>query len=357
MARSLDLSPLTDPIDKAELAAFTATARRDPRYLHWRLGFPGFSLFFLGLVLLLLSGFFGLLLHTAVTGQVVVDRPAGDWVTLAVAMTIPIGLFAYCSYLFVKIARDPIQSDEVFRLNRFADRNGLRFTPRDDLEEPVAYPFTPFGKPRTVVRDRFQPAIGSAFDFGLAYKPAMGKIDTTESRWYIAIALDRALPHIVLESTKRRNPLSRMLPVMERDQSFSLEGDFDKYFTLYCPSGYERDALYIFTPDLMALCIDEARTFDVEIIDNWMFVHADRAPRLSDPRVMRRIFRIIDLVGAKALSQTDRYRDVTAEGDMTVVAPPGRRLRTTISIVVVIFAIFAGTGVFWGPLINWIIGA
>ena len=38
-----------------------------------------------------------------------------------------------------------------------------------------------------------------------------------------------------------------------RTQVLSLEGDFDRYFTLYCPKEYERDALYVFTPDLMAL--------------------------------------------------------------------------------------------------------
>lgn len=41
----------------------------------------------------------------------------------------------------------------------------------------------------------------------------------------------------------------------------SLEGDFDRYFTLYCPGDYERDALYVFTPDLLALLIDESRHF------------------------------------------------------------------------------------------------
>ena len=48
-----------------------------------------------------------------------------------------------------------------------------------------------------------------------------------------------------------------------RDQVLSLEGDFNRYFTLYCPRQYERDALYVFTSDLISLLNDEADPFDV----------------------------------------------------------------------------------------------
>lgn len=59
--------------------------------------------------------------------------------------------------------------------------------------------------------------------------------------------------------------LTGVAGLFARDQVLSLEGDFDRYFTPYCPKQYERDALSVFTPDLMALCIDEAAPFDIEI--------------------------------------------------------------------------------------------
>ena len=46
----------------------------------------------------------------------------------------------------------------------------------------------------------------------------------------------------------------------------TLEGDFDRHFTLYAPDGYGRDALYLLTPDLMSRLIDSARAFDVSLL-------------------------------------------------------------------------------------------
>src|SRR6185437_14086794 len=93
-------------------------------------------------------------------------------------------------------------------------------------------------------------------------------------RWsYVAIRLDRKLPHMLLIAKENQGIGGSDLPATYgSDQILSLEGDFDRYFTLYCPKKHETDALYVFTPDLMALLIDEARFFDVEIVDDWMFV-------------------------------------------------------------------------------------
>ncbi len=47
-----------------------------------------------------------------------------------------------------------------------------------------------------------------------------------------------------------------------------LEGDFGKHFELHVPAGYERDALYVLTPDVMQVLIDEAADRRVEIVDD-----------------------------------------------------------------------------------------
>ncbi len=119
-----------------------------------------------------------------------------------------------------------------------------------------------------------------------------------------------------------------------RDQVLSLEGDFNEHFTLYCPKEYERDALYVFTPDLMALLIDEAAPYDVEIVDRWMFVYSARAFPLAEPSVYQRLLTIVTTVGAKTLTQTDRYVDErVGEFAANMVAPEGRRLRRGVSWV------------------------
>src|SRR5690606_7535742 len=108
----------------------------------------------------------------------------------------------------------------------------------------------------------------------LRYVTGSGKSRSVHQWGFLAVGLDRRLPHMVLDSraNNRMLGLSNLPAGFRRDQILSLEGDFDRYFTLYCPKEYERDALYVFTPDLMALLIDEAAPYDVEVVDHWMLV-------------------------------------------------------------------------------------
>ena len=142
---------------------------------------------------------------------------------------------------------------------------------------------------------------------------------------FLAIQLERAVPHLVLDA--KSNGSSIPMPIAG-GQSLSLEGDFDRHFTLYCPAGYERDALYIFTPDLMALLIDESGAFDVEIVDDMMFIYSNVPFDPRDIALWDRLGRIRDLVGGKTLTQTDYYSDErVADRAANRVADDGRRLR------------------------------
>ncbi len=150
---------------------------------------------------------------------------------------------------------------------------------------------------------------------------------------YLAIRLARRLPHLLLDATSNGHELMRR---PSRDQRLSLEGDFDRHFELYAPRGYERDALYVFAPDLMALLIDEAGDLDVEVRDDRMIVLRPGGFDLTDPATWERFERIRATVGRKAQQQTDRYVDdrgapptLTLEARVGpgVVAPEGRRLR------------------------------
>jgi hypothetical protein len=155
---------------------------------------------------------------------------------------------------------------------------------------------------------------------------------------YMAIGLDRNLPHMILAS-RRNARRSRGIPlVIDRKQVLSLEGDFDKHFTLFAPRQYERDALYVFSPDLMALMIDEASFFEVEIVDDWIFFYSPKPFDLTSRRTLRRLVRIARIVGAKTFRQTDRYWDDRTGMPFVAneVGAPGRRLRTRVSVLAVI---------------------
>lgn len=139
-----------------------------------------------------------------------------------------------------------------------------------------------------------------------------------------AIALDRQTPHIVLEN-RRARVLRATGRRFHRPQRLSLEGDFDRTFTLFCPRGYETDALYIFTPDLMALMIDLASDCEAELIDGWLVLYSGRPWRLWTARGFTRLISLVDLVGRKMRARTELYRDDHADAG-TAVAFPGRRL-------------------------------
>ena len=170
---------------------------------------------------------------------------------------------------------------------------------------------------------------------------------------YIAIQLERAVPQLVLDSKRNGSSIPMMIG---GGQKLALEGDFQKHFTLYCPAGYERDALYIFTPDLMALLIDETGDFDVEVVDDMLFVYATEPFDTRSAAVWQRIGRIRDVVGAKAISQTDYYTDDRRAANTTApIADGGRRLQLgfggknslaliAIGVVVLVLVIFGAVG-------------
>jgi hypothetical protein len=229
---------------------------------------------------------------------------------------------------------DPTMSlDETLKqatLTKFGVDNGLAYQP---LSQALSYPgciFTPLNVgPLSLVRDRFSTASGRTVDFG-NFEPSArlvrlpgGKSDAAPPQYlrgYVAIRLDRQLPNMVMISRQRIEGAPALPITLAPNQEFPLEGDFNKYFTLYCPKEFERDALYVFTPDLMALLIDETAPFDVEIIDDWMFLYAPGPFDPMDVNLYQRIFRILETVGNKAVSRTSYFTD-PALGPVPVVAP------------------------------------
>ncbi|MGV8884031.1 MAG: hypothetical protein ACOH1T_00390 [Microbacteriaceae bacterium] len=333
MTRQLNLSALTDPIAKDEVAGFKSESRAQGRA--W--GQISTSTAVVGII----GGLFTVIVMASVLRiflQFSLTSLANDGVTPLNAggllfVVIFAGLVVTGVVLAIRFAGNS-RWKTWMRLSRFADSNGLVFSPSDP--DP-AYPGSIFSRGHSrMVLNHLRSASGRFLDVGnYRYTTGSGKNATTHNWGFLALNLDRQLPHMVLDSTANNGLFggSNLGVAFSKDQVLSLEGDFDRHFTLYCPRAYERDALYVFTPDLMALLIDEAAPFDVEIVDNWMFIYSARPFVMTDPAVHERLFRIVDTVGAKTISQTERYADERL-GDRTanIIAPPGRRLRSGVSI-------------------------
>lgn len=348
VTRILDLSSLTAPVAKGEVAAFKAQTKASGKtWGQWTGGTifgAVFIVFFVALFLVGMGSVFLQFLTRSIQNDGVNPVNGVGIGFIAVFMSLAIiavvvgirGGFGFGNWT------------KWMRLDRFASANDLVFSPKDTSP---SYPGSIFGRGHSrVALDHLRSGSGRFLDYGnYRYVTGSGKNQTTHNWGFLAFKLDRQLPHMVLDS-KANNGLfggSNLGVTFTKDQVLSLEGDFDRYFTLYCPREYERDALYVFTPDLMALLIDEAAPFDVEIVDSWMFVYAAKPFAMTDPVVHERLFRIVDTVGAKTLTQTERYADERV-GDRTanIVAPPGRRLRSGVSITTVI--VIVGFVVYWG---------
>jgi hypothetical protein len=203
--------------------------------------------------------------------------------------------------------------EAAYRITRFATANGLRY----GHDEFVTHPGVIFetGNERTATR-RLTTTAGRPLEIA-NYRytvPAENEKNSQVHHWgYVAITLDRRLPHLLLDAKANDHSVfgirTSNLPIdLARDQRLSLGGEFDDKFTLYAPSDYGRDAFLIFAPDLMALFIDRLGTFDVEIVDDQMFVYG--APfDLFDPRTYAWLEELVATVVARTLRRTERYQD------------------------------------------------
>jgi hypothetical protein len=342
MDRVLDFAPLTTPATRDEVDAWRSQARASG--VAWA-SLPAGQV--VGLVIAVVVGAMFLI---PVLGGITVFLANGfDNLIVGGFLVLFLGGLGLAGFAIVRAAIGGAGRWERWvRLDRFARANGMRFSPSDAAP---SYPGAIFqqGGARAAF-DHFTTAEGRFVDFGnFRYTTGSGKNRTTHTWGFLALDLDRRLPHMVLDS-RANNGLfggTNLPAYFDKEQVLALEGDFDRYFTLYCPKEYERDALYVFTPDLMALLIDEAAPFDVEVIDDWIFVYSATPFDMASPGVHARLFRIVDTVGAKAIDRTDRYADERV-GDRAadIVAPQGARLKRGISVGAILFAV--GIAVFWG---------
>ncbi|MDB5186742.1 MAG: hypothetical protein JWM07_214 [Candidatus Saccharibacteria bacterium] len=219
-------------------------------------------------------------------------------------------------------------------LENFANESGLSYSLLVEKPELVGVIFQLGDSSK--IRDRFC-SDDDTFEVGnYEYTVRHGKSRTTYVYGYLRIKLERKVAHMFLDSIGNNmnifgNSFSNIPIAMTSDQILSLEGDFDKYFTLYAPAEYEQDALYVFTPDLMALLIDTVADYDAEVIDDQLFIYGSEF-NLLDKLVWEKITKIVATVGEKTIDRTDYYADErVGNRRLNVVAEPGKRLRRGIS--------------------------
>ena len=304
-AYPFDAQPLVEPVDLAAARAFADELKRAGRLP------TGSSMgIVFGVIALAAALVFGSLVFTVIGAIVDAVASSGSGLIGMLFLVIPsvliVGGIAAILVAFVRNRRT--REERMYRLDRFARANAMSYLPQFDNPGLPGMIFS-LGSSRQATdlvrgeRPRF-------VEFAnYRYVTGSGKNRTTHAWGYVAVKLDVPLPHIVLDAAGNNGLFGSNLPqVFDKDQRLSLEGDFDRFFSLYCPAGYERDALYLFTPDIMARFIDNAAALDVEIVDDWLFLYAKRDFSTLDPATWAWLFSVVGALLDK-FAQWARWRD------------------------------------------------
>ncbi|MGO1266111.1 MAG: hypothetical protein ACTMIY_05710 [Microbacterium gubbeenense] len=346
-----DARALTDPVDRREVRAHSRQLRsRFPRAT--RRGSSDVARIVVSVMMLVIGVpmlVFGLLALFLIDGLVPFGLAFGG---------MGAGLIVAAILLLVWNGSAPVQH---YRLERFAAANGISFHPGyDDPQLP--------GMLFDVGRQRYSEMLvrGEAprfVEFGnYRYTTGSGKSQQTHTWGYIAVRLDAPLPNIVLDAEGNNSLFGSNLPVrLDKGQRLSLEGGFDTHFSLYCPTGYEADALYLFTPDIMQRFMNRAAQLDVEIVDDWLFFYSASPLSTLEPERWRWQFSVVGAMLDK-IARWGRWRDERLRTTSTApvagvqpaladpqhlrppegVAEPGRRLKRRRFTWVTISVIAAG---------------
>jgi len=108
--------------------------------------------------------------------------------------------------------------------------------------------------------------------FSYSFTIGYGKGSRTYGFTIFETAFVNEMPDIVLTSNEIFSTTG--LALFDGSEHVQLEGDFNKFFTLKVPKGYETDAYEIFPPNVMADLIDKARNLNFEFNGNKLYVYA-----------------------------------------------------------------------------------
>jgi hypothetical protein len=128
----------------------------------------------------------------------------------------------------------------------------------------------------------------------------------------VRIPLPSEAPRITLRSRRGGGALSTLPRRSTGGSRIRLEGDFSDVFEVSVPTGYETDALYVFTPDLMVVLLDESADLDLEIVDRTLHVYFPPVD-LTDEAELRRFLTVIAALHDRFGRRTLLYRDEAAE--------------------------------------------
>lgn len=315
--RALDVRPLVDPVDRADVLADHRARRRAARERS-RGEASGASRVLgavLGTTLLVVLAAVAAVCVVAVYGLLGVGLRA-----LGVDLPLAVGLLAAGTAALVLLVvrgarRSSVRERErTSRLGRFAAANGFAFVPRvDEPDHPsAAFRVGILRRAVDVVRTPgpWPVEVGT-------YRYSAGYRASEPFAWsYATTTLDRALPHLVLETLPRDgSPGGRAPAGVERVREVAPgdapEGPHRVHSTARLPAGTARAVL---TPEVVALLVGGPVPLAAEVVDDRVLLYSERPLDLLDPAVWTWLLTTTRDVAA--------HLSGTARGDRPEVGPP-----------------------------------
>ncbi len=125
---------------------------------------------------------------------------------------------------------------------------------------------------------------------------------------YLATQLPAPLPHLILESTAAGG-VPAELAGAEIGQTVPTGYPFNRSFVLHAPRGYEQDALYVLTPAVMAVLLDHATDFHLEIIGDTLVFFSPGHADFGTPEPWQAIDALWTNAVPAIVERAKRYRD------------------------------------------------
>lgn len=159
-------------------------------------------------------------------------------------------------------------------MQQFAAANGFAFAVHGSLTGLDGSLFQ-IGNNRSVINvvsGQFQNYPISLFTY--IYVTGYGKSRQAHNYTVYELQFNATMPDILLDNASHAFGESLFDKLSGNGKELvKLEGNFNKYFSLSIPKGYEVEALEIFTPDVMAELIDKAKSFSLEIVNGHLFIY------------------------------------------------------------------------------------
>lgn len=166
----------------------------------------------------------------------------------------------------------------------FAKSNGFSYQHRVEFKS-ITETGSPFTKVTTASITGYMEGelAGLPFSSGyLLYKDRNRFIPQLigDSLGFMRVSLMRYVPQIVIDNRLeyKVSGSSTLTKYYDSSQILKLEGDFNKYFTVYVPHDHELSALTILAPDIMAFLIDNNSFCDIEITSSQLYFYWSSSP-------------------------------------------------------------------------------